>query len=97
MHPAVSPSPPAPPFECDQRVLRVAVLTRQLALGLSQQDIAAQTDLSEPRLSRFLGPAQESPSDQTVNRLVNWLGLPLAYFNRDPAEVAEPARAVPAA
>lgn len=95
------PSPSPAPFDCDHRVLRVAVLVRQTALGLSQQEIAAQTGVSEPVLSRFLGPAREQPSDQTVNRLAYWLGLELAWFHRDPgpapADVGEPAPASSAA
>lgn len=100
--PFASPSSAtARPFVCDPGKLRVAVVARQRALRLSQQDIAAQTGLTEPRLAVFLGPAQEDPSDRTVLRLAHWLDMPLASFNRDAepfgAEDAEPARAVSAA
>jgi transcriptional regulator with XRE-family HTH domain len=90
-----SPKPAPPPFDVDQRMLRVAVLVRQVALGLAQQDICEQTGVSEARLSRFLS-GREKPSDQTVNRLVHWLELPLTHFNRV-TEPAEPAPALPAA
>jgi transcriptional regulator with XRE-family HTH domain len=83
-------SPAPPPFDCDPRLLRVGVLARQLALGLSQQDIADQTRLSEARISRFMS-GREQPSDQTVNRLAHWLRMPLEHFQ------AEPRTAVPAA
>lgn len=83
--------------EAPAPLLRVAVSARQQALGLSQQDIARQAGLSEPRLSRFLGPAREDPSAETAGRLVRWLGLPPGWFGQDQAEVPDPARAVPAA
>jgi transcriptional regulator with XRE-family HTH domain len=93
MAPASPTSQTPPPFDCDARMLRVGVYARMQALGLHQQEVAAQTKLSEPILSRFLR-GRERPSDQTVNRLIHWLELPMAHFQ---AEQAEPRRAVPAA